>query len=53
VNRLALKHWDRLAAIPPTELPEVLQRLVSAFRAGIRHRLALDGKLEISTDVWA
>ncbi|MGD1036030.1 MAG: HMA2 domain-containing protein [Roseiarcus sp.] len=53
VNRLALQHWDRLAATPPAELPEVLQRLVCAIRAGIRHRLALDDKLEISTDVWA
>jgi hypothetical protein len=53
VNRLALKHWDRLATTPPAELPEVLQRLVRAIRAGIRHRLALDDKLEISTDVWA
>jgi len=53
VNRLALKHWDRLAATPPAELSEVLQRLVRAIRAGIRHRLALDDKLEISTDVWA
>jgi len=53
VNRLARRHWDRLAATPPAELPEVLQRLVSAIRAGIRHRLVLDNKLEISTDVWA
>ena len=53
VNRLALKHWDRLAATPPAELPEVLQRLIRAIRAGVRRRLALDDKLEISSDVWA
>ena len=53
VNRLVLQHWDRLAATPPAELPEVLQRLIRAIRAGVRHRLALDDKLEISTDVWA
>ena len=53
VNRLALRHWDRLAAIPPAKLPHVLRRLVRAVRAGTRHRLALDDKLEISEDVWA
>jgi Heavy metal associated domain 2 len=53
VNRLALWNWDRLAATPPEELPDVLRRLVCAIRAGIRHRLVLDDKLEISTDVWA
>ena len=53
VNRLALRHWDRLAATPPAELPQVLRRLVRAIRAGTRHRLVLDDKLEISEDVWA
>jgi hypothetical protein len=53
INRLALRHWDRLATTPPTELPHVLRRLVRAIRAGTRHRLALDEKLEISEDVWA
>ena len=51
LNRLALRHWDRLAATPPAELPEMLQRLVCSIRAGIGHRLMLDDKLEISTDV--
>ena len=51
VNRLVLQHWNRLAALPPAELPEALQRLVSSIRAGIRHRLVLDDKLDISTDV--
>ena len=31
VNRLVLRHWDRLAATPPAELPEVLQRLVRRY----------------------
>jgi hypothetical protein len=53
VNRLALQHWDRLAATPPAELPHVLRRLVRAIRAGTRHRLVLDEKLEIAEDVWA
>lgn len=53
VNRLALRYWDRLAATPPAELPQVLRRLVCAIRAGTRHRLVLDEKLEISEDVWA
>jgi len=51
VNRLVLQHWNQLAAIPPAELLEALQRLVRSIRAGIRHRLVLDDKLEISTDV--
>lgn len=53
VNRLALQHWDRLAATPPVELPHVLRRLVRAIRAGTRHRLVLDDNIEISEDVWA
>ena len=53
VNRLALRHWDRLAATPPAELPQVLRRLVGAIRAGTRHRLVLDDKFEITEDVWA
>jgi hypothetical protein len=53
VNRLAIRHWDRLAATPQAELPHVLRRLVRAIRAGTRHRLALDDKFEIPEDVWA
>jgi hypothetical protein len=51
VNRVVLQHWNRLAALPAAELPEALRRLVRAIRAGMRHRLVLDDKLEISTDV--
>ena len=51
VNRLVLQHWNQLAATPPAELPEALRRLVCSIRAGIRHRLVLDDKLEISADV--
>jgi hypothetical protein len=50
VNRLVLRHWTRLAALPPAELSEALQRLVRSIRAGIRHRLVLDDKLEMSAD---
>ena len=53
INRLALRYWDRLAAIPAAELPQVLRRLVRAIRAGTRHRLVLDEKFEIPEDVWA
>jgi hypothetical protein len=53
MNRLALQHWDRLAATPAAELPHVLRRLGRAVRAGIRHRLVLDNKFEIPEDVWA
>jgi len=53
VNRLVLRYWDRLAATPAPELPEVLGRLIGAIRAGSRRRLALDDRLEISEDVWA
>ena len=53
VNRLALRYWDRLAAVPTAELPQVLRRLVRAIRAGTRHRLVLDKKFEIPEDVWA
>jgi hypothetical protein len=52
-NRVVLRHWDRLAATPPAELSQAVQRLVAAIRAGIRHRLVLDDKIEISTDVQA
>jgi hypothetical protein len=51
VNRLVLQHVDRLAALPPTALPEALRRLVRSVRAGMRHRLVLDDKLEIPPDV--
>lgn len=51
VNRLVLQHVDRLAALPPAELPEALRRLVRTIRAGMRHRLVLGDKLEISPDV--
>ena len=50
VHRLVLRHWDRLAATPPAELPQVVQRLVHTIRAGIRHRLILDDSFEMVTD---
>ena len=53
VNRLALRHWDQLAALPPVKAPEALRRLVAVLRSGIRRPLALDDKLEIPSDVWA
>jgi hypothetical protein len=51
LNRVALRHWDRLAAVPAAELPETLRRMVGAIRAGVRRGLALDGEIEIPTDV--
>ena len=51
LNRLALRHWDRLAAVPRAELPETLRGMVGAIRAGVRRRLALEDKLELSKDV--
>jgi hypothetical protein len=51
VNRLVLQHWNRLAALPPAQLPEALRQLAGSIRAAIRHRLVLDDKLEISADV--
>ena len=52
VNRIALKHWDRIAALPPDKAPDAVRRVILALRRATRHRLALDEKLEIATDVW-
>ena len=53
VNHVALRYWDRLAAIPPAKLPDVLRRLSHALNSATRHRLVLDKEFEISEDVWA
>ena len=53
VNRLVLRHWDRLATVPTDKLPGVLKRLVRVMRDATRHRLVLDDKIEIPEDVWA
>jgi hypothetical protein len=50
VNRLALQHWDELAASTPAQRPQALQRLVGSIRSGIRFRRVPDDKLEVSTD---
>ena len=52
VNRIALSHWDRIAALPPEKAPEAVRQVILALRRATRHRLALDEKLEIATDVW-
>jgi hypothetical protein len=51
VNRVVLRHWQRLAAIPPERLPEAVRQMAAALRAGIRRPLALDENLEITWDV--
>jgi copper chaperone CopZ len=53
VNRLALRHWEKLAATPANKLPRVLKRLVRVIRRATRHRLVLDDRIEIPEDVWA
>jgi len=53
VNRLVLRHWDRLAAVRPDALPEVLERLLEVVRGAVRHRLVLDERIEVPQDVWA
>jgi allophanate hydrolase subunit 1 len=50
VNRIVLRHWDRLAAIPPERLPEAVRQLVDALRAATRHSLALDETIEMRWD---
>jgi hypothetical protein len=50
VNRLVLRHWNRLAALPPGELPEALRHLAGTIRVGIRHRLVLDEKAGMPAD---
>ena len=51
VNRIVLQHWNRLAALPPAELPGAVRALAGAIRAGIRHRLVLDNRIGIAADV--
>jgi hypothetical protein len=53
VNRLVLRHWDRLAAVPPAELPAVLKRLVRVVCAATGPRLALNDRIEIPEHVWS
>jgi len=51
VNRFALRRFDRLAAVPPAELPEAVRRLVNEIRARTRRRLAFDDSPEAAADV--
>ena len=53
VNRLVLRHWDRLAAVPPAELSRVLWRLVPVISAATGRGLALNERIEIPENVWA
>lgn len=53
VNRFVLRHWERLAATPPGELANVLQRLQRAAKQALRQRPVLADDLVVPDDVWA
>ena len=52
-NRFVMRHWDRLAATPPSELPQVLNRLQQVAASALHQRPALDEDIEIPDHVWA
>ena len=52
VNRLALKHWNRLTTVPAADLPAVLERLAQAVGMATSQRLALKGDIQIPNHVW-
>jgi hypothetical protein len=52
-NRFVLRYWDRLAATPPGELPQVLNRLQEVAANALHQRPALDEDIEIPDHVWA
>ncbi|HTU02040.1 MAG TPA: hypothetical protein VMG58_09500 [Candidatus Sulfotelmatobacter sp.] len=52
VQRVVVRHWDRLAATPAERLPRVLKRVIRVVRQATHHRLVLDAATRIPDDVW-
>ena len=51
LNRVVLRHWDRLAASPPAERAAAIRQLARAIRASIRRRLVLDDDIGLEMNV--
>lgn len=52
VNQFILRHWDRLTAMPESQLPKTLRRLQREVRHALRQRPTLGKDFEVSDDVW-